>query len=160
MVSVVETMPQTLLDKRDISLHDLIVFDLLLEIDALDFHFGEKVGSPWEPNSKSDQKTCFDGSSSRQSCIMFSPFGRMHMSGLTMIRYWVPFNMFPRIMDRHHQSHFSRCSVSMIGKTLSGGIWKKLILRARPLPRLVFLVWSFSTNRKTENFILRFALHQ
>ncbi len=45
MVSVVETMPQTLLDKRDISLHDLIVFDLLLEIDAMDFQFGEK----WKP---------------------------------------------------------------------------------------------------------------
>jgi uncharacterized protein len=41
MVSVVETMPQTLLDKRIISLHDIIIFELLLEIDAMDFHFGE-----------------------------------------------------------------------------------------------------------------------
>lgn len=40
MVSVVEDQPETLLDKRKISLHDLIVFELLLEIDALDFYFG------------------------------------------------------------------------------------------------------------------------
>ncbi|HEY3403242.1 MAG TPA: DUF2309 domain-containing protein [Ohtaekwangia sp.] len=40
MVSVVENEPQTLLDTRKISLHDLIVFELLLEIDALDSHFG------------------------------------------------------------------------------------------------------------------------
>ncbi|MBK8290594.1 MAG: DUF2309 domain-containing protein [Flammeovirgaceae bacterium] len=41
MVSAVEDQPQTLLDARKISLHDLIVFELLLEIDALDDHFGE-----------------------------------------------------------------------------------------------------------------------
>jgi uncharacterized protein YbcC (UPF0753/DUF2309 family) len=41
MVSTVEDQPQTLLDKREISIHDLIVFELLLEIDALDSHFGE-----------------------------------------------------------------------------------------------------------------------
>lgn len=45
MVSVVEDQPQTLLDHKKISLHDLIVFELLLEIDALDFHFDKK----WEP---------------------------------------------------------------------------------------------------------------
>ncbi|MEA5403343.1 DUF2309 domain-containing protein [Arcicella sp. DC2W] len=41
MVSVVEDLPQTLLDHKKISTHDLIVFELLLEIDALDFKFGE-----------------------------------------------------------------------------------------------------------------------
>jgi hypothetical protein len=41
MVSAVEDQPQTLLDARKISLHDLIVFELLLEIDAMDDHFGE-----------------------------------------------------------------------------------------------------------------------
>ena len=40
MVSTVEDHPQTLLDKREISIYDLIVFELLLEIDALDSHFG------------------------------------------------------------------------------------------------------------------------
>src|SRR5579859_791950 len=45
MVSVVESNPSTLLDTRQISLHDLITFELLLEIDAMDFHFGNK----WEP---------------------------------------------------------------------------------------------------------------
>jgi uncharacterized protein len=42
MVSTVEDQPQTLLDARQISLHDLIVFETLMEIDALDSHFGKK----------------------------------------------------------------------------------------------------------------------
>lgn len=41
MVAVIESDPQTLLDRKKISLHDLIVFELLLEIDALDTHFKE-----------------------------------------------------------------------------------------------------------------------
>ena len=45
MVSTVEDQPQTLLDTRAISLHDLVVFETLLEIDALDSHFGEN----WTP---------------------------------------------------------------------------------------------------------------
>ncbi len=45
MVSAIEDQPQTLLDQRKISLHDLIVFELLLEIDALDFH----CGTDWHP---------------------------------------------------------------------------------------------------------------
>ena len=44
-VSAVEDNPQALLDSRPISLHDLIVFELLLEIDALDMRFG----SGWKP---------------------------------------------------------------------------------------------------------------
>ena len=52
MVSVVENQPETLLDKRIISLRDLIRFELLLEIDALDFHF--KKG--WEPLGSSLQE--------------------------------------------------------------------------------------------------------
>lgn len=45
MVSAVEDQPQTLLDNRKITLEDAIVFELLLEIDALDFQFGE-IWSP------------------------------------------------------------------------------------------------------------------
>lgn len=41
MVSVVEDMPQTLLDRRRISLQEFIIFELLLEIDTLDAKFGE-----------------------------------------------------------------------------------------------------------------------
>ena len=47
MVSVIEDMPQTLLDSRRISLQDLIIFELLLEIDTLDHKFGEN----WLPLS-------------------------------------------------------------------------------------------------------------
>lgn len=45
MVSTVENEPYTLLDPRKISLHDLIVIELLMEIDALDFVLGKK----WQP---------------------------------------------------------------------------------------------------------------
>jgi uncharacterized protein len=45
MVSTIEDQPHTLLDTKKITLHDLIVFELLLEIDALDLHFGEA----WPP---------------------------------------------------------------------------------------------------------------
>lgn len=41
MVSVIEDRPGTLLDQRKVSLRDLILFELLLEIDALDSEFGD-----------------------------------------------------------------------------------------------------------------------
>ncbi|HNO75363.1 MAG TPA: DUF2309 domain-containing protein [Nitrosomonas mobilis] len=41
IVSVIEDQPNLLLNRREISLHDLIIFELLLEIDALDAQFGE-----------------------------------------------------------------------------------------------------------------------
>ena len=45
LVSVIETQPETLLDKREISIKDLIRFELLLEIDALD----SQLGNAWQP---------------------------------------------------------------------------------------------------------------
>jgi uncharacterized protein YbcC (UPF0753/DUF2309 family) len=45
MVSTVEDMPQTLLDSRKITIRDVIAFECLLEIDALDAQFGEG----WKP---------------------------------------------------------------------------------------------------------------
>lgn len=48
IVSTVEDQPHTLLDARIISLHDLIMFELLLEIDALDLEFGPN----WDPLCK------------------------------------------------------------------------------------------------------------
>jgi uncharacterized protein len=47
IVSAIEDQPNTLLDPRKISLKDLIIFELLLEIDTLDFLFGEQ----WAPLS-------------------------------------------------------------------------------------------------------------
>lgn len=41
LVSVLEDDPKGLYDKREISLHDLIYLELLLEIDALDAKYGE-----------------------------------------------------------------------------------------------------------------------
>lgn len=48
MVSVLEHQPQSLLDKKTISLHDLIFVECLLEIDALD----RRLGEDWDPLSK------------------------------------------------------------------------------------------------------------
>lgn len=48
IVSAIETQPDCLLDPKGISLHDLIVFELLLEIDALDLQFGTN----WLPLTK------------------------------------------------------------------------------------------------------------
>jgi uncharacterized protein YbcC (UPF0753/DUF2309 family) len=48
MVSTIEDQPQTLLDARQISIHDLVVFETLLEIDAMDNQFGAN----WEPLAK------------------------------------------------------------------------------------------------------------
>jgi hypothetical protein len=45
LVSVIEDQPATLLDQRRISLKELIIFELLLEIDALDRHFSKG----WRP---------------------------------------------------------------------------------------------------------------
>lgn len=48
MVAAVESDPNCLLNPKFITLRDLIVFELLLEIDALDYQFG--IG--WKPLSK------------------------------------------------------------------------------------------------------------
>ena len=45
MVATVEEKPDTLFDTRIISLNDLIIFELLLEIDALN----DKLGKKWNP---------------------------------------------------------------------------------------------------------------
>lgn len=45
LVGVIEDLPQTLLDSRKISLHNLIVFELLLEIDAINY----QLGKDWAP---------------------------------------------------------------------------------------------------------------
>lgn len=47
MVSTVEDQPQTLLDHKMITMKELIVFELLLEIDAMDVQFG----TGWAPLS-------------------------------------------------------------------------------------------------------------
>lgn len=46
MISILEDNPESLIDKRKISLNDFILFELLLEIDSLDQKFGE---GKWEP---------------------------------------------------------------------------------------------------------------
>lgn len=56
MVSAVEDQPQLLLDRKKITLRELIIFELLLEIDALD----EKYDGNWAPlGSRLEQKPIF-----------------------------------------------------------------------------------------------------
>lgn len=45
MACALEAFPDAMLNRKIISLHDLIVFELLLEIDALDVHLGKS----WQP---------------------------------------------------------------------------------------------------------------
>ncbi len=45
MISTIESQPETLIDRKKFTLQDLIIFELLMEIDAMDDHFGEK----WQP---------------------------------------------------------------------------------------------------------------
>ncbi|MBK8927131.1 MAG: DUF2309 domain-containing protein [Crocinitomicaceae bacterium] len=42
LVATIETQPQTLLDQRKITLKDLVLLELMLEIDTLDHRFGNK----------------------------------------------------------------------------------------------------------------------
>jgi uncharacterized protein YbcC (UPF0753/DUF2309 family) len=49
MFSAIEDQPHTLLEQKKPSIHDLIVFELLLEIDAIEHHYG-KGGSRWLKN--------------------------------------------------------------------------------------------------------------
>ena len=59
MVATIEAQPHSLLDRRNISLHDLVVFELLLEIDALDW----QLGNNWKPlcdNVKTQPLDLFD----------------------------------------------------------------------------------------------------
>ena len=61
MVSTVEDVPQTLLDRKQITLQELIVFELLLEIDALDFRFGKKLATAQQkPYGKAYRPLCRD----------------------------------------------------------------------------------------------------
>ncbi len=47
MVAAIEAQPETILDARTITLTDFIVFELLLELDAIDF----ELGTVWKPLS-------------------------------------------------------------------------------------------------------------
>jgi len=46
MVAVIESLPSSLINSKKITLEDAIKLELLLEIDALDKHFGEAIWSP------------------------------------------------------------------------------------------------------------------
>lgn len=59
MVAVLEDNPDTLIDKRTISLTDFIHFELLMEIDALDFYFGE-IWAPISMKVKGGIRSLFE----------------------------------------------------------------------------------------------------
>ncbi len=57
LVSSVEDQPQNLLDRKEITLEDVITFELLLEIDALDYSFG---AGNWKPIASSLPRGNYD----------------------------------------------------------------------------------------------------
>jgi uncharacterized protein len=59
MVATLEAHPQALLDHRKINLHDLICLELLLEIDALDAHYGMEQWLPLEQALKPRPEALF-----------------------------------------------------------------------------------------------------
>lgn len=56
LIASVETHPETLLSPKKISLHDLIIFELLLEIDNLD----NELGSNWKPIAETTSEPPID----------------------------------------------------------------------------------------------------
>jgi uncharacterized protein len=52
IAAAIEMLPDMLLDRKKITIHDVIVFELLLEIDALDYHSGKN----WKPLASSLQQ--------------------------------------------------------------------------------------------------------
>lgn len=56
LIASVETHPETLLSPKKISLHDLIIFELLLEIDNLD----NELGTSWKPIAETISEASID----------------------------------------------------------------------------------------------------
>lgn len=59
IVSVIESNPKSLLDTRKITLEELIIFELLLEIDALDYKYGP-IWAPITHQAKIEPINLFD----------------------------------------------------------------------------------------------------
>ncbi len=85
MVAVLEKHPETLLDKKHISLHDFIVFELLLEIDALDRKFNEN-GWTALVYSLEEQVIPLFRPSNEANCSRSMPFGKRLTNGRCTIR--------------------------------------------------------------------------
>lgn len=69
IVAVIEDNPQSLIDRKKISLEELIIFELLLEIDALDDHFGT-IWSPLALKIESSPEELFGPLNKRESTIV------------------------------------------------------------------------------------------
>ena len=73
MISVVEDMPETLLDKRSISLREVIYLELLLELDAL----WSYLGTSWRPLTEVI---------TQRPPSLFEPIPETRL--YTLLRYW------------------------------------------------------------------------
>lgn len=87
MVAVLENHPDFLLDKRKISLHDFIIFELLLEIDALDRKFGEEKWLPISHHIQSNEKDYVNNSQVLKEHItpLFAPVERREVFDIYQI---------------------------------------------------------------------------
>jgi hypothetical protein len=73
IVAVIEHQPQALLDNRKITLKELIIFELLLEIDYLDKHFGA-IWAPLTVNLMVGPKNLFEEVVEQELDIMLQIF--------------------------------------------------------------------------------------
>ena len=138
IVASVEDNPQNLLDPKKISLHDIIYFELLLEIDALDFTFGEI----WSPLAFKITKRPVD---------LFSPVTNTELDEVSSIWQealeWSYYDQVLSGMKEHSPNNprnmrrnlFRRCSVLTTVSFHCVITWKSLTITVKLLARLGFL---------------------
>ena len=159
MFSVIEDQPQTLLEQKKPSIHDLIVFELLLEIDALEFHFG-KDWVPMSSRIKNKPEDLFDEvheteldevTTIWQEAFEWTYYDEV-LAGIKMEK--------PQRVSRFVAKAFRQCSASMTVNVLYAGILKNLIRTVRHSVLLGSSAWNSFINPRTANFIRSFVLHR
>ncbi len=139
IVASVEDNPQNLLDPKKISLHDIIYFELLLEIDALDFTFGEI----WSPLAFKITKRPVD---------LFSPVTNTELDEVSST--WqeaLEWSYYDQVLSGMKEQHlnnprnmrlnlFRRCSVLTTVSFHCVITWKSLTITVKLLAHPGFLV--------------------
>ena len=86
MVATLESNPTSLLDKKSITLEELIIFELLLEIDTLDKKFGENWAPLASRITELNLKIYLD-QLTMMNILKFCRYGNKLLNGLYMIKF-------------------------------------------------------------------------
>jgi uncharacterized protein YbcC (UPF0753/DUF2309 family) len=113
-VSALEDQPESPLNTRHISLHDLILFELLLEIDALDYSFGDI----WAPLGIKIRKKPKD---------LFAPIPETELAGILSI--W---------QEAFEWSHHDEVLAGISLRDVAGKIQEGLVLQPSKLEQSQF----------------------